>query len=101
MKRRYPAYFLLFCGMCAGQLPSPNPEEPIPRFPNAQSQREAMLKAEHESSLKDSAELLRLAEEFKIELEKNDRHVLSVAALKKLDTIEKLTKRIRGRLKRF
>jgi hypothetical protein len=34
-------------------------------------------------------------------MEKNDRHVLSVGTLKKLDDIEKLSKRIRGRMKRF
>lgn len=42
-----------------------------------------------------------MAEDLKIDLEKNDRHVLSVGTLKKLDDIEKMTKRIRGRLKRY
>jgi hypothetical protein len=60
-----------------------------------------MLKADHERSLKDAAELVKLTEELKIELEKNDRHVISVSSLKKLDDIEKLAKRIKSRLKRF
>jgi hypothetical protein len=42
-----------------------------------------------------------LSEEVRIELEKNDRHVMSVTTLKKLEEIEKLAKRIRSRLKRF
>jgi len=39
------------------------------------------------------------AEQLKIDLEKNDRYVLSMATLKKTDDIEKLAKRIRSRLR--
>ncbi|MGH9628841.1 MAG: hypothetical protein ACRD7E_11000 [Bryobacteraceae bacterium] len=82
-----------------GQLrPDPSPEA---RLPNGKSQSEAILKAEHEKSLKDAAELMELAEELKEELEKNDRHVVSVSSLKKTEQIEKLAKRIRSRLKRY
>lgn len=82
-----------------GQLrPDPSQET---RLPDGKSQREAMLKAEHEKSLRDSAELLELAEELQEELEKNDRHIVSVSSLKKTEQIEKLAKRIRSRLKRF
>ncbi len=79
--------------------PNALPEEP--RLPNGASQREEILKADHRKSLEDAAKLMELTEELKIELEKNDRHVLAVGTLKKLDEIEKLTKRIRGRLKRY
>lgn len=65
------------------------------------SQVEALLKQEHERSLEDAARLLELAEELKAELEKNDRHVLSVGVLKKTEEIEKLAKRIRNRMKRY
>ena len=75
-------------------------EEPA-RLPDGRSQNEEILKADHERNLKDAGELLRLAEELKIELEKNDRHVLSVGMLKKTEEIEKISKWIRGRLKRF
>jgi hypothetical protein len=71
------------------------------KLPNGKSQREEMLKAEYQRSLEDSAALVKAAEDLKIELEKNDSHVLSVSALKQLDTIEKLSKRIRGRIRRF
>ena len=43
--------------------------------------------------------LAELAEQLKIELEKNDRFILSMATLKKTDDIEKLAKRIRARLR--
>ena len=71
------------------------------RLPNGKSQKEEILKADHEKSLEDAGKLMELTEELKIELEKNDRHVLSVSTLKKLDDIEKLTKRIRSRLRRY
>jgi hypothetical protein len=96
--------FLVFAlisslGAPAQQLPPPEPLDN--KLPNGKSQREEILKADHERSLKDAAELVKLSEDLKIELEKNERHVLSVASLKKLDDIEKIAKRIKSRLKRF
>jgi hypothetical protein len=69
---------------------------PIPR-----SQVEAMLKADHQRAIQDAAQLIELAESLKQELEKDDRHVLSVNSLRKTEEIEKLARKIRGRLKRF
>ena len=68
-------------------------------MPNGKLQRDEILKAEHEANLKDAAELAALADQLKIDLEKNDRFVLSMATLKKTDDIEKLAKRIRSRLR--
>ena len=68
-------------------------------LPNGKSQKEEILKAEHQQNLKDAAELADLAEQLKIDLEKNDRYILSMATLKKTDDIEKLAKRIRARLR--
>jgi hypothetical protein len=68
------------------------------RLPNGKSQQEEILKAEYEKSLKDAAALIDLAEQLKADLEKNDRHVLSIATLKKTEEIEKIAKRIRSRL---
>ena len=82
-----------------GKDPNAIPDEP--RLPNGASQKEEILKADHKKSLEDAGKLMELTEELKIDLEKNDRHVLDVGTLKKLDEIEKLTKRIRGRLKRY
>jgi hypothetical protein len=67
-------------------------------LPNGKSQQEEILKADYEKSLKDASDLLELAEQLKAELEKNDRHVLSIATLKKTEEIEKLAKKIRTRL---
>lgn len=71
------------------------------KLPSGKSQAEEILKADHEKTLKDAAQLLKLAEELKGDLEKNDRHVLSISTLKKTEEIEKLAKRIRSRLRRF
>ena len=70
------------------------------RIPTLKQQQEGILKAEHEKSLKDASDLMRLSEELKIDLEKNDRYIISMTTLKKLDEMEKLVKRIRSRMKR-
>jgi hypothetical protein len=94
--------FTLVFILIANAQQQPGPQDPLDtKLPSGKSQREEILKADHEQSLKDAAELVKLSEELQIELEKNDRHVLSVASLKKLDDIEKISKRIKSRLKRF
>src|SRR6266849_3398920 len=70
-------------------------------LPNGKSQREEMLKEDYKRNLEDASELVRLAEDLKAELEKDDRYIVSLKALKETDDIETLVKNIRGRLKRF
>ena len=77
-----------------------DPDEPA-RLPNGKLQQEEMLKADHEKDVADARDLARLAAELKDEIEKGDAHVLSIATLKKTEEIEKLAKRIRGRIKRY
>lgn len=79
-----------------------NPDTPaILRTPDGRNRTEMILKADHEASLRDIETMRKLVEEIKIDMEKNDRHILSVATLKKIDEIEKLAKKIRSRMKRF
>ena len=78
---------------------TPSSDEDVPPLPNGKL-RDEILKADHEKDLKDAAQLIELAEQLKQELEKNDRHVLSISSLKKTEEIEKLAKRIRSRLRR-
>ena len=80
----------------ARQPRTPSTEDEVP-LPNGK-QRDEILKADHEKDLKDAAQLIELAEQLKQELEKNDRHVLSISSLKKTEEIEKLAKRIHSRL---
>jgi hypothetical protein len=103
MTRCCYAIFLIFTlvfGLALAQQPHVQ-DSLDTKLPSGKSQREEILRADHEKSLKDAAELVKLSEALQIELEKNDRHVLSVSSLKKLEDIEKITKRIKGRLKRF
>jgi hypothetical protein len=95
-------FLALLAPFSAGQVPKDQiPDASDSRLPNGKSQKEEILKADHEKSLEDAGKLMQLTEDLKIELEKNDRHVLAVSTLKKLDEIEKLTKRIRSRLRRY
>lgn len=71
------------------------------RLPNGRLQRDVILKADHEKNLEDAAEMSRLADEVKLDLEKNTQYVFSIEDVKKLQEIEKLAKRIRSRMKRL
>lgn len=97
------ALALLCAGLFTAALPQrgggPPPPDQDARLPNGKLQRDEILKAEHAANIKDAAELAELADQLKIDLEKNDRFVLSMATLKKIDDIEKLAKRIRSRLR--
>ncbi len=79
---------------------SPDSQDDV-RLPNGKKQKDEILKADYEQNLKDAQELTILTRSFEEDLEKDDRFVLSLNSLKKLDDIEKLTKRIRGRMKRI
>ena len=70
------------------------------RLPSGKMQQDEILKAEYEKSLEELAQLIKIAEQLQDELTKNDRHVLSLPSLKKAEEIEKLAKRIRGRIKK-
>ena len=70
------------------------------KLPNGKSQQEEILKAEHQKTLEDASELVKLAEQLQDDLIKEDRHVLSIATLKKTEDIEKLARKIRTRLKK-
>jgi predicted RND superfamily exporter protein len=96
---RFALILMLAAAVTGAQKPATEPE--MRRLPDGRSQAEAIVKEDHERSLKDAAELVKLAEELKEELEKNDRHVISVGSIKKTEEIEKLAKRIRSRMKRF
>ena len=83
------------------QPPAPGEAPEDVRLPNGKKQQDEILKAEYEQNVKDAQELANLARAFEEDLEKDDRYVLSLSSLKKLDDMERLTKRIRGRMKRY
>jgi hypothetical protein len=109
MKHRLRLWMLVLMPLAApAALPAPQVpmEETLPqnegdvRLPNGKSQREEILKLEHQQNVRDAARLVELAGELKDELEKNTHNVLSISTLRKTDDIEKLAKKIRSRLRR-
>jgi len=82
-----------------GQPPiAPNPDENR-KLPNGKSQDDAIAKQAHEQALKDTNDLIAVAEQLRDELQKAGSYVVPVSSLKKTEEIEKLARRIRGRLK--
>jgi predicted house-cleaning noncanonical NTP pyrophosphatase (MazG superfamily) len=91
----------VFTAMLSAQAPVDMPEEREPRLPGQKSQKEEILKLDHKKNLEDAARLLELAQGLKSELDKSDRNVLPLSALRKAEDIEKLARSIRGRLRKF
>src|SRR5689334_19693790 len=97
------ALLLAIAWMAFGQgrgRPADDPQTDV-QLPNGKSQRAEILKAEREQNIKDAAQLVDLTKELQQEIEKNESYVLSLGTLKKTDEIEKLVKRIRGRLRHY
>jgi hypothetical protein len=70
------------------------------RLPNGKLQTDEILKDDYAKNLKDARDLTGLARGLEEDLEKNEAFVFSLGSLKKLDDMERLTKRIRARMKR-
>lgn len=71
------------------------------RLPDGRLQSEAILKSDYEANLRDLGEMKKLMEEVEGEMKKNAQHVMSLGLMKKLEEMEKLARRVRGRMRRF
>jgi hypothetical protein len=81
------------------RLPIPrNPEEES-RLPNGKSQKNAIAKQNHEEALKDAEDLVSAAQQLRDEIKRAGSYVVPVESVRKTEEIEKLARRIRGRLK--
>ena len=114
--KRLGLLLLIFC-VCFAQTPpqtkgpppsyappGPNPSpgaEADTRLLNGKLQRDEIVKSDYRKNLEDAAELAKLAEEVKADLERDDKYIVSVKTLKKTEDIEKLAKNIHARLKRY
>lgn len=77
---------------------------PVPQGPGLktrQQQRNAILKEDHEKSLKDVAEILTLAKELEEELDKNKEHIIDIRTLRKAERIEDLARNVKNRMRRM
>jgi hypothetical protein len=104
MKRASVLLLLVLTALFA-QLPpdasNPRREETPARLPNGKLQSDEILKDDYKRNLKDAQDLIDLAESLKMGLEKGEQHVISLGDIKKTEEIEKLAKRIRGRMRRY
>jgi hypothetical protein len=83
-------------------LPSasdPNSPDQDHRLPNGKSQRDEIAKQQHIDALKDVDALVAAAQELRDELKHAGDYVVPVSSVRKTEEIEKLAKKIRGRLK--
>jgi hypothetical protein len=78
------------------KFPEPNED---PRLPDGKSQKNAIAKEQHEQALKDADDLVSLAQQLRDEIQKAGNYVVPLDAVKRTEQIEKLAKRVRGRLK--
>jgi hypothetical protein len=103
MKRATLLLFLALTTLAAQVAPDtpPRREEEPARLPNGKLQSEEILKEDYHKNLKDAQDLIDLAQSLKSSMEKGQQHVLSISDLKKTEEIEKLAKRIRGRMRRY
>jgi hypothetical protein len=77
---------------------TPNPDEDK-KLPNGKSQKDAIAQQEHAEALKEADRLVELANDVKNELEKAGNFIVPLSTLHKTEEIEKLARKIRGRLK--
>jgi hypothetical protein len=101
MVARCIAVGLMLAVGAGAQRQNPPGEDEEKRLPNGKLQSDELLKRDHAQNLKDMEQMRKLMEDVEADLKKNDRHVLSLKALKDLEEIEKLSRRVRGRMKRF
>lgn len=74
-------------------------DEPDPKLPNGKSQKDAIAEQQHNDALKAANEMADLAQQVKGELQKAGNFVVPVSTIKKTEEIEKLARKIRGKLK--
>ena len=72
---------------------------PEPTFPNRPSITRKMIKASHQELQKEVAELAEKSAALQDEINKSNEDELPLDALKKAEEIEKLAKKIQGRIK--
>lgn len=100
---------LLSASLVAGQVPfppredgkstSPSGHNEEDRLPNGKSLKNAIAKQNYEQSLKDADEMVEAAQSLRDDLKKSGTYVVSVSSVRKTEEIERLARKIRGRLK--
>ncbi len=106
MSRLSLACLFTACLLLRAQSPFPEPRTPdlgpdTTPLPNGKNRTEAILKSDQERSLADAKELVTISTALEKDLEaQGAQDVLSIVDIHRTEDIEKLAKRIRGRIKR-
>jgi hypothetical protein len=106
MSRLSLACLFAACLLLQAQSPFPEPRTPdlgpdTSTLPNGKSRAEAILKSDQEKSLADAKELVTICTALEKDLEaQGAQDVLSIVDIHRTEDIEKLAKRIRGRIRR-
>ena len=77
----------------------PAPLDSVDDSPNSPNSPAKLLKYNHEETLKDIEKLVKLTADIQEEVKNAGENVLPLNTLKKLDEVEKLTRKIRGKIK--
>lgn len=84
----------------AQQLPPPPGGDEPKRLPDGRLWSEALIKANHEANVKDLERMRKILDSVQAEIGQSKGHVLSLKALKDLEELERLSKRVRDRMRR-
>ncbi|MBE0658911.1 MAG: hypothetical protein IH602_14560 [Bryobacteraceae bacterium] len=71
------------------------------RLPDGRSQTEAMIKEDHKRNLEDLKKMRDLIADVEKDIEKTGGQVVSLDNLKRLEELEKTSKRVRDRMRRY
>jgi hypothetical protein len=106
------AVTVLLCSLLSAQeAQQPRPASPPPQTTRKQPPTDAddspsspmtpakMLKYQHDDAMKDIDKLVKLVGEVQDEIEKAGENVLPLSSLKKLEEVERLSRRIRNKIK--
>ena len=69
------------------------------RLPNGKSRADAIAADEHKKAVEEADELVQAAQKLRDDIKNAGKFVVPVAAVRRTEEIEKLAKRIRGRLR--
>lgn len=85
----------------AQQLPVPPPEREQPKkLPDGRLWSEAVIKANYEANLRDMERMRQILDSVRKEIEETKGHVLSIRALREMEELERLSRRVRDRMRR-
>ena len=75
-----------------------HPRQDTDKLPDGKSRNNAIAADEHKKALEEADRLIKLAESLKKEISDAGKYVVPVAAIRHTEDIEKLARKIRGRL---